>query len=99
MATTRRRSSSRKRSSSKRGSQKRGTVEARNATFYAKRSSRGRFREMDEQGRARRRPASASSTDLVGHGEDELYWRGSVDSLPNASNAERRSVGAPHHRT
>jgi hypothetical protein len=31
---------------------KRDTVRAKNATFYAKRTSRGRFREMDEKGRS-----------------------------------------------
>jgi hypothetical protein len=40
------------RSSSKRGSQKRDTAKAHNATLYAKRTFKGRFREMDEKGRA-----------------------------------------------
>ena len=31
---------------------KRDTVKGKNATFYAKRTSRGRFTEMDEQGRS-----------------------------------------------
>jgi hypothetical protein len=47
------RSSAKKtRSSSKRGSQKRDTVKSRTATLYAKRTSRGRFEEMDEKGRS-----------------------------------------------
>jgi hypothetical protein len=71
MATTRRRSSSRKRSSSRRGSQKRDTVKARKATSYAKRTSTGRFREMDEKGRAlasdRRRKAKTKTK--AGYGD------------------------------
>jgi hypothetical protein len=31
---------------------KRDTVKAKNATFYAKRTDRGRFKEMDEKGRS-----------------------------------------------
>lgn len=50
------------RSSSKRGSQKRDTVKSRAATLYAKRTSRGRFKAMDEKGRSlaadRRRKAN-----------------------------------------
>jgi len=33
---------------------KRDTVRTKRATFYAKRTARGRFREMDEKGRSRR---------------------------------------------
>ena len=44
-----------------RSSRKRDTVRTKNATFYAKRTGRGRFKEMDEKGRSlkadRRRPA------------------------------------------
>ncbi|HYB96264.1 MAG TPA: hypothetical protein VEC39_14930 [Vicinamibacterales bacterium] len=38
----------------KRPSQKRDRVKAKNATFFAKRSTRGRFKEMDEQGKSQR---------------------------------------------
>jgi len=41
-----------RRSSTKRGSQKRDTVKSRTATLYAERTSRGRFKEMDEKGRS-----------------------------------------------
>ena len=34
-----------------RSASKRDTVKAKNATFYAKRTERGRFKEMDEKGR------------------------------------------------
>jgi hypothetical protein len=34
----------------KRSSGKRDTVRTKNATFYAKRTARGRFKEMDEKG-------------------------------------------------
>jgi hypothetical protein len=47
----------------KRGSGKRDTVNAPNATFYARRGPGGEFREMDEKGRAlaaaRRKKAKA----------------------------------------
>jgi len=36
----------------KRGSGRRDTVKAKSATLYAKRTARGRFREMDEKGRS-----------------------------------------------
>jgi len=54
MATKRKTSSRRIRSSSKlrRSSGKRDLVKPRTANFYAKRTTRGRFREMDEQGRS-----------------------------------------------
>ena len=48
----RRTTSSRLRSTSKRGSQKRDLVKGRNATFFGKRTSKGRFKEMDERGRS-----------------------------------------------
>jgi hypothetical protein len=40
------------RTTKKRGSGRRDTVKAKNATFYAKRTARGSFREMDEKGRS-----------------------------------------------
>ena len=58
---TRKGSSSPKRSSGsrkaasrsrKRGSGKRKMLNARNATFYAKRTGDGRFKELDEKGRS-----------------------------------------------
>jgi hypothetical protein len=36
----------------KRSSGKRDTVKAKNATMYAKRTARGRFKEMDDKGRS-----------------------------------------------
>jgi hypothetical protein len=36
----------------RRPSGKRDTVKAKNATMYAKRTSKGRFKEMDEKGRS-----------------------------------------------
>jgi hypothetical protein len=47
MATKKRRTTSKKR-----GSQKRDLVKGRRATHFAKRTSRGRFTEMDERGRS-----------------------------------------------
>jgi hypothetical protein len=38
----------------KRSSQKRDLVKAKRATMYAKRTSRGRFKEMDEKGRSQK---------------------------------------------
>ena len=60
MATARKRSTAAKKRSSrmtqsagkKRSAGKRDTVKAKNATFYAKRTARGRFKDMDEKGRA-----------------------------------------------
>ena len=37
-----------------RGSGKRDTVKAKTATSYAKRTARGRFKEMDEKGRSQK---------------------------------------------
>jgi len=42
------------RKSKARSAGKRDTVRTKRATFYAKRTARGRFREMDEKGRARK---------------------------------------------
>jgi hypothetical protein len=54
-----------KKKTAKRPAGKRDTVKAKNATFYAKRTARGRFTEMDEQRRAlgadRRRRARAKT--------------------------------------
>jgi hypothetical protein len=36
----------------RRSADKRDTVKAKSATFYAKRTDRGRFKEMDEKGRS-----------------------------------------------
>jgi len=52
MATKRKTATSRRRSSPKRGSEKRELLKSRNATFFARRTSRGRFKEMDERGRS-----------------------------------------------
>jgi hypothetical protein len=52
-------------SKKKRSASKRDTVKAPNATFFAKRTARGRFKEMDEKGRslkADRRRKAAKST-------------------------------------
>ena len=55
----------------KRSASKRDNVKANNATFYAKRTARGRFKEMDEKGRSlstdRRR--RAKRTVRSGHGD------------------------------
>jgi hypothetical protein len=62
---SRRKPSAARRSSSKHGFQKRDLVKGSNATFYAKRSSKGRFKEMDERGRSqaadRRREAKTKA--------------------------------------
>jgi hypothetical protein len=52
MATKRKTATSRRRSSPKRGSEKRELLKSRNATFFARRTPRGRFKEMDERGRS-----------------------------------------------
>jgi len=61
----RRRSSTRRRSTAKGSSQRRDLVKGRSSTFYAKRTSKGRFKEMDEPGRPlasdRRRKAKTKS--------------------------------------
>jgi hypothetical protein len=55
----------------KRSSAKRDTVKAKNATLYAKRTARGRFKEMDEKGRSlksdRRRKAKRKTK--TGYGD------------------------------
>jgi hypothetical protein len=43
-----------KKAAKKRSAQKRDRVKAKRATFFAKRTSRGRFKEMDEAGRSQR---------------------------------------------
>lgn len=43
-----------RKSAKKRSSQKRDLVKGKRATMYAKRTSRGRFTEMDESGRSQR---------------------------------------------
>ncbi|HXU89776.1 MAG TPA: hypothetical protein VFQ62_13060 [Methylomirabilota bacterium] len=62
MATKRKRSTTRKR---KRSSGKRELLKTRNATFFGKRTAKGRFKEMDERGRSlaadRRRQAKSKS--------------------------------------
>ena len=62
MATKRKRSTTRKR---KRSSGKRELLKTRNATFFGKRTAKGRFKEMDQRGRSlaadRRRQAKSKS--------------------------------------
>jgi hypothetical protein len=55
----------------KRSSGKRDTVKAKQATMYAKRAARGRFKEMDEKGRslAEARRKNAKTTTKSGHGD------------------------------
>ena len=52
MAAKRKTATRRKSSSPKRGSGKRELLKSRTATFFARRTSRGRFKEMDERGRS-----------------------------------------------
>jgi hypothetical protein len=52
MAAKRKTATSRERSAPKRASGKRELLKSRNATFFARRTSRGRFKEMDERGRS-----------------------------------------------
>jgi hypothetical protein len=52
MAAKRSGASGRKRSSPKRLSQRRDTVKGRSGTLYAKRTAKGRFKEMDAKGRS-----------------------------------------------
>jgi hypothetical protein len=63
---TKKRSTSRKRSTSKRE-----TLKTRNASFFAKRTAKGRFKEMDERGRslAADRRRKAKRTVKSGHGD------------------------------
>ena len=55
----------------KRSSQKRDRVKAKNASFYAKRSAGGRFKEMDETGRSQRtdRKRKAKKKAKSGYGD------------------------------
>jgi hypothetical protein len=55
----------------KRSSSKRETLRSRNATFFAKRTAKGRFKEMDERGRslAADRRRKAKKTVKSGHGD------------------------------
>jgi hypothetical protein len=50
---------------------KRDTVKAKNATFYAKRTARGRFKEMDDKGRSLEadRRTKAEKTTKSGYGD------------------------------
>ena len=50
---------------------KRDTVKAKNATFYAKRTARGRFKEMDEKGRSLKadRRTKAKTKTKSGYGD------------------------------
>jgi len=63
----------------KRGSGKRDTVNAPNATFYARRGPGGEFREMDEKGRAlaadRRKKAKAKVGSGMGDRGDRRTTR------------------------
>jgi hypothetical protein len=52
MATKRKTASGGRSSSTKRGSQKRELLKRRNTSFFAKRTSKGRFKEMDERSRS-----------------------------------------------
>jgi hypothetical protein len=55
----------------KRSAGKRDTVRTKRATFYAKRTARGRFKEMDEKGRSLKadRRRRAKKTVRSGHGD------------------------------
>jgi hypothetical protein len=55
----------------KRSTQKRERLSSKNASFYAKRSSGGRFKEMDEVGRSTRsdRPRKAKTKTKSGYGD------------------------------
>jgi hypothetical protein len=95
MATTRRRSSSRTRSSSKRGAQKRDTVKSRKATFYSKRTSAGRFKQMDEQGRALAsdRRGKAETKTRSGYGDRGDRQRPKKAGRKKGAGTRRRSRG------
>jgi hypothetical protein len=62
---TKRKTSSRRTSPSKRGSGKRELLKARPGTFFARRTAKGRFKEMDERSRSlagdRRRKATTKA--------------------------------------
>jgi hypothetical protein len=55
----------------KRSAGKRDTVKAKNATFYTKRTARGRFKEMDEKGRSLKagRRTKATTKTKSGYGD------------------------------
>jgi hypothetical protein len=55
----------------RRSSGKRDTVRAKNATFYAKRTAQGRFKEMDEKGRSLKadRREKATTRTKSGYGD------------------------------
>jgi hypothetical protein len=55
----------------KRSTSKRTLLTSKNATFFAKRTARGRFKEMDERGRslAADRRQRATRTTKSGHGD------------------------------
>jgi hypothetical protein len=55
----------------KRPAGKRDLVKAKNATMFAKRSAKGRFKEMDEQGRAQKsdRRTKAKRKTKSGYGD------------------------------
>ena len=55
----------------KRSAAKRGGVNAKNATFYAKRTAKGRFRELDEKGRSLKadRRTKAKTKTKSGYGD------------------------------
>jgi hypothetical protein len=55
----------------KRSTQKRERLSSTNAKFYAKRSTKGRFKEMDEVGRSARsdRPRKAKKKTKSGYGD------------------------------
>lgn len=59
------------RKSKARSAEKRDTVRTKRATFYAKRTTRGRFREMDEKGRSLKsdRRRAAKKTVRAGYGD------------------------------
>ena len=59
------------RATAKRSSTKRERLKSRNATFFAKRTSTGRFKEMDEVGRSLKadRRTKAKRTVKPGHGD------------------------------
>jgi hypothetical protein len=55
----------------KRSSSRRDTVKSKNATFYAKRTAKGRFKKMDEKGRSLKtdRRRRAKKTTRSGYGD------------------------------
>ena len=71
MAAKRSGATGRKRSSGKGSSQKRDTVKGGSATLYAKRTTKGRFREMDAKSRslAADRPRKAKTRTKSGFGD------------------------------